>query len=110
MRLGKGNCERVHLHGLALHASSPMQPEIIRLPLVATKTSGVSLSRRLLRGVHFPSIRGQDNLRRRGVLATGQLRDEATGGRQGQGHQTQYISGPHSGDYYLLQDERSDYI
>ncbi len=21
-----------------------------------------------------------------------------------------YISGPHSGDYYLLQDERSDYI
>jgi hypothetical protein len=63
-----------------------MFPEIICLPLVATKTTGVSLSRRLSRGVHFPPVRARDNPRRCGAPAkTGQLRDEATGGRQSQG-------------------------
>jgi len=60
-----------------------MFPEIICLPPVATKTTGVSSSRRLQRGVHFPPVRALDDPRRRGVSAkTGQLRDEATGGRQ----------------------------
>jgi len=88
-----------------------MFPETICLPPVAAKTTGVSLSRRLSRRMHFPPVRARDNLRWRGVRAeTGQLRDEATGGRQGQGHHSWYISGPHSSDYYLLQDERSDSI
>lgn len=92
-------------------ASGAMFREIICLPPVATKTTGVSLSRRLSRGVHFPPVRARDNLRRRGVPAkTGQLRDEATGGRQDQAHHSWYISGPHSSDYYLLQDEQSDSI
>src|SRR5262245_15064844 len=64
-------------------ASGALFPEIICLPLVATKTTGASLSRRLSQGVHFPPVRARDDLRRRGVPAkTGQPRDEATGGRQ----------------------------
>jgi hypothetical protein len=63
-----------------------MFPEIVCLPPVATKTTGVSLSRRLSRDVHFPPVRARDDPRRRGSTAkTGQLRDEATGGRQSQG-------------------------
>ena len=67
-------------------ASGAMFPEIICLPLVATKTTGVSLSRRLSGVVHFPPVRAWDDPCRRGVPAkTGQLRDEATGGTQSQG-------------------------
>jgi nucleoside-diphosphate-sugar epimerase len=87
--IGRKLVDRLCQHGDEAIAASPASgvdtiTEIICLPPVATKMTGVSSSRRLQRGLHFPPVRARDDPRRRGVPAkTGRLRGEATGGEAG---------------------------